>query len=71
MIFLGNSLCQHVTNPPIDSLREVGVMSLETCFGPELNIYEESPTHAKRLVTTSPVLSYKKLQSLIKKSILK
>ena len=55
-----------VTNPPIDSLREVGVMSLETCFGPELNIYEESPTHAKRLVTTSPVLSYKKLQSLIK-----
>ena len=41
-------------------------MSLETCFGPELNIYEESPTHAKRLVTTSPVLSYKKLQSLIK-----
>ena len=54
-----------VTNPPIDSLREVGVMSLETCFGPELNIYEESPSHAKRLVTTSPVLSYKKLQSLL------
>jgi glutamate synthase (NADPH/NADH) large chain len=54
-----------VTNPPIDSLREVGVMSLETCFGPELNIYEESPAHARRLVTTSPVLSYKKLQSLL------
>ena len=30
-----------VTNPPIDSLREKSVMSLETCFGPELNIYEE------------------------------
>ena len=57
-----------VTNPPIDSLREVGVMSLETCFGPELNIYEESENHAKRLVTTSPVLSYKKLQSIINNS---
>ena len=27
-----------VTNPPIDSLRESSVMSLETCFGPELNV---------------------------------
>ena len=54
-----------VTNPPIDSLREVAVMTLETCFGPELNIYEESPEHAKRLVTTSPVLSHRKLQSIL------
>ena len=54
-----------VTNPPIDSLREVGVMSLETCYGPELNIFDESPEHAKRLVTSSPVLSYKKLQSIL------
>ncbi len=54
-----------VTNPPIDSLREASVMSLETCFGPELNVYDETPEHAKRLVTSSPVLSYKKLQSII------
>ena len=54
-----------VTNPPIDSLREASVMSLETCYGPELNIFEETPEHAKRLVTTSPVLSYKKLQSIL------
>ena len=54
-----------VTNPPIDSLREVSVMSLETCYGPELNIFEETPEHAKRLVTSSPVLSYKKLQSIL------
>ena len=54
-----------VTNPPIDSLREVAVMTLETCFGPGLNIYEESPEHAKRLVTTSPVLSHRKLQSIL------
>ncbi len=54
-----------VTNPPIDSLREASVMSLETCYGPELNIFDETPEHAKRLVTASPVLSYKKLQSII------
>ena len=55
-----------VTNPPIDSLREAAVMTLETCYGPELNIYEETPEHAKRLVTTSPVLSYRKLNSITK-----
>ena len=54
-----------VTNPPIDSLREVSVMSLETCYGPELNVFDETPDHAKRLVTASPVLSFKKLQAII------
>ena len=60
-----------VTNPPIDSLREVGVMTLETCFGPELNIYEETADHAKRLVTTSPVLSHKKLAAVLKNKYFK
>ena len=55
-----------VTNPPIDSLREQSVMSLETCIGPELNIYEETPDHAKRLVIHSPVLSFKKLNQIKK-----
>ena len=55
-----------VTNPPIDSLREASVMSLETCYGPELNVFDETPDHAKRLVTTSPVLSFKKLQAILK-----
>ena len=54
-----------VTNPPIDSLREVSVMSLETCYGPELNVFDETPDHAKRLVTASPVLSFKKLQAIV------
>jgi glutamate synthase (NADPH/NADH) large chain len=40
-------------------------MTLETCYGPELNIYEETADHAKRLVTTSPVLSYRKLNSIL------
>jgi len=60
-----------VTNPPIDSLRETSVMSLETCFGPELNIFEETAEHAKRIVSTSPVLSHKKLNSLLKNSYFK
>ena len=41
-------------------------MSLEACFGPELNIFEESKDHAKRIVSTSPVLSHKKLLALLK-----
>ena len=55
-----------VTNPPIDSLRESSVMSLEVCFGPELNIFKETKDHAKRIVSTSPVLSHKKLSTLLK-----
>tara|TARA_Y100001935_G_scaffold88886_1_gene73771 strand:- start:245 stop:3097 length:2853 start_codon:yes stop_codon:yes gene_type:complete len=43
-------------------------MSLEACFGPELNIFEETKDHAKRIVSTSPVLSHKKLSSLLKNS---
>ena len=60
-----------VTNPPIDSLREQSVMSLETCYGPELNIFEPSSGHAKRLVTYSPILSYKKLDWILKNKIFK
>ena len=60
-----------VTNPPIDSLREQSVMSLETCYGPELNIFDLSPDHAKRLVTYSPILSYKKLDWILKNKIFK
>ncbi|MBT3348428.1 MAG: glutamate synthase large subunit [Thiotrichales bacterium] len=54
-----------VTNPPIDPLREQIVMSLETCFGAELNIFEEAESHARRLVVDSPVLSKSKFQQLI------
>jgi len=46
-----------VTNPPIDPLRENIVMSLNTCFGRELNMFDERPEHAHRLEVQSPVLS--------------
>jgi glutamate synthase (NADPH) large chain len=54
-----------VTNPPIDPLREQIVMSLETCFGREMNLFEESPEHARRLLVTSPVLSITKFNQLL------
>ncbi len=54
-----------VTNPPIDPLREQIVMSLETCFGREHNLFEETPLHARRLVVESPVLSEGKFRKLL------
>ncbi|WP_024789468.1 glutamate synthase large subunit [Lebetimonas sp. JH292] len=53
-----------VTNPPIDSLREKIVMSLNTGFGEVHNILNEAPEHAKRVKTTSPILTQTKLEVL-------
>ncbi|BFM05194.1 glutamate synthase large subunit [Halioxenophilus aromaticivorans] len=53
-----------VTNPPIDPLREAIVMSLETCIGRELSVFEESSDHADRIILTSPVLSPAKMRAL-------
>ncbi|NTV95542.1 MAG: glutamate synthase large subunit [Thiobacillus sp.] len=47
-----------VTNPPIDPIREAIVMSLNTVFGREMNLFEETPEHAHRLEVNSPVLSH-------------
>jgi glutamate synthase (NADPH) large chain len=54
-----------VTNPPIDSLRESIVMSLETRMGRELNIFEETPEHANRVILRSPLLSPHKFYNLM------
>ena len=54
-----------VTNPAIDSLREKIVMSLETCLGAELNLFEEERGHAERVVIESPVLTHKKFEHLL------
>ena len=53
-----------ITNPPIDPLREAVVMSLETCIGAELNLFEETPEHARRIILTTPVLSASKFKRL-------
>ncbi|WP_370979918.1 glutamate synthase large subunit [Agaribacterium sp. ZY112] len=53
-----------VTNPPIDPLREAIVMSLETCVGPELSVFDETAEHADRVILTSPVLTPAKYRAL-------
>jgi glutamate synthase (NADPH/NADH) large chain len=53
-----------VTNPPIDPIREAIVMSLNTCFGRERNLFEETPQHAGRLEVSSPLLSHDKFVAL-------
>lgn len=53
-----------VTNPPIDPIREALVMSLNTCFGRERNLFGETPAHAKRLEVRSPVLSRDKFEHI-------
>ena len=54
-----------VTNPPLDSLRENIVMSLETGLGRKGNIFETGPQLAERVVLNSPILSQRKLRQLI------
>ncbi|MCX2524373.1 glutamate synthase large subunit [Larsenimonas rhizosphaerae] len=53
-----------VTNPPIDPLREAIVMSMETCLGAEMNVFEASPEHAHRLILTTPILSPRKFNAV-------
>src|SRR5690625_7742631 len=54
--YLRQQLAQ-ITYPAIDPLREAIVMSLESCLGRELSVYEETEEHANRLILNSPVLS--------------
>lgn len=53
-----------VTNPPIDPLREASVMSLETCFGREHNVFQETNGLAYRAIIGKPILNYAKLKQL-------
>ncbi|HET6629169.1 MAG TPA: glutamate synthase large subunit [Woeseiaceae bacterium] len=54
-----------VTNPPIDSLRERIVMSLQTTIGRECNLFDIGPEHAEQVVMNSPILSQRKLRQLV------
>jgi glutamate synthase (NADPH/NADH) large chain len=54
-----------VTNPPIDSLRERIVMSLQTNIGREASLHDIGPEHAEQVIMNSPVLSQKKLRQLL------
>ena len=54
-----------VTNPPIDSLRESIVMSLQTQIGQECNIFVPAQQHAEQIVLSSPILSQRKLRQIM------
>ena len=54
-----------VTNPPIDPIREAIVMSLNTSFGPERNLFEETPEHAHRLEVRTPLLSREAFDAIL------
>ncbi len=53
-----------VSNPPVDAIREELVMSLTSRLGPQKNILEPSPEHARMLKLEHPVLSNEQLAQL-------
>ena len=57
-------LFAQVTNPPIDSIREKLVMSLESYIGPEKNILEETPGHSHKIRVKNPILTDEELRNL-------
>ena len=50
-------LFAQVTNPPIDSIREEMVMSVESYIGSEQNLLDETPKHARLLKMQCPILT--------------
>ncbi|MGF1560908.1 MAG: glutamate synthase large subunit [Geminicoccaceae bacterium] len=53
-----------VTNPPIDPLREWGVMSLKTRYGNLGNVYAEDPSQTTILQLQSPLLLHRDMIAL-------
>jgi glutamate synthase (NADPH/NADH) large chain len=57
-------LFAQVTNPPIDSIREEIIMSLECYIGPEGNLLESTESHAHRLRMRHPILTNGELDAI-------
>lgn len=57
-------LFAQVTNPPIDSIREEVIMSLECYIGPERNLLETTERHAHRLLMPQPIITNEELAAL-------
>ncbi len=57
-------LFAQVTNPPIDSIREEVIMSLECYIGPERNLLATTEEHCHRLLVPHPILSNEQLAAL-------
>jgi glutamate synthase domain-containing protein 2/glutamate synthase domain-containing protein 1/glutamate synthase domain-containing protein 3 len=53
-----------VTNPPIDPIREQLVMSLGMRLGPQRNVLDETPEHARQIVVEHPILTARGIAAL-------
>lgn len=60
-----------VTNPPIDSLREKLVMSLDVYLGPRHSLLTETPEHAALLHLRTPFLDESEFAALIHHPVLR
>ncbi|QEG22398.1 glutamate synthase large subunit [Mariniblastus fucicola] len=57
-------LFAQVTNPPIDSIREEIVMSVECFIGPEGNLLDSTEKQCNRLVLHNPILDFEQMAKL-------
>ncbi|MCI0361672.1 MAG: glutamate synthase large subunit, partial [Planctomycetaceae bacterium] len=57
-------LFAQVTNPPIDSIREEVIMSLECYVGPERNLLATTEEQANRLLLPHPILTNEELAAI-------
>ncbi len=53
-----------VTNPPLDSIREEVVTSMKLGLGPERNLLEATPEHAKQITLDFPVIDNDELAKI-------
>ncbi|WP_102508800.1 glutamate synthase large subunit [Sanguibacter massiliensis] len=55
-----------VTNPPLDAIREELVTSIAGAIGPEPNLLEELPEHARKLILPFPVIDNDQLAKIVR-----
>ena len=54
-----------VTNPPLDAIREELVTAIAGAIGPEPNLLEDGPQHARKLVLPFPVIDNDQLAKIV------
>ncbi len=54
-----------VTNPPLDAIREEVVTSLSSAIGPEPNLFDTTPEHARKLHVDFPIIDNDELAKIL------